>query len=63
MSKQSEQILVEQFVGQLQKPDYKYTAIAAEKALPANLKIQLEKHNFFSCIIHALSMLYPCVSS
>lgn len=45
MSKQSEQILEEQLVAQLQKLGYKYTFIADEKALLANLKTQLEKHN------------------
>lgn len=45
MSKQSEQILEEQLVTQLQKLGYKYAFIADEKALLANLKIQLEKHN------------------
>ncbi|GGF05952.1 type I restriction endonuclease subunit R [Flavobacterium limi] len=45
MSKQSEQILEEQLVAQLQKLGYKYAVIADEKALLANLKIQLEKHN------------------
>ncbi|MDX8568368.1 type I restriction endonuclease subunit R [Elizabethkingia sp. HX XZB] len=45
MSKQSEQILEEQLVVQLQKLGYKYAFIADEKALLANLKTQLEKHN------------------
>ncbi len=45
MSKQSEQILEEQLIGQLQKLGYKYAFIADEKALLANLKTQLEKHN------------------
>lgn len=45
MSKQSEQILEEQLVAQLQKLGYKYAVIADEKALLANLKTQLEKHN------------------
>lgn len=45
MSKQSEQILEEQLVTQLQKLGYKYAFIADEKALLANLKTQLEKHN------------------
>lgn len=45
MSKQSEQILEEQLVAQLQKLGYKYVTIADEKGLLANLKIQLEKHN------------------
>lgn len=42
---QSEQILEEQLVAQLQKLGYKYAFIADEKALLANLKTQLEKHN------------------
>lgn len=45
MSKQSEQILEEQLVTQLQKLGYKYITIADEKSLLANLKTQLEKHN------------------
>ena len=45
MSKQSEQILEEQLVAQLQKLGYKYAVIADEKSLLANLKMQLEKHN------------------
>lgn len=45
MSKQSEQILEEQLVAQLQKLGYKYVSIADEKGLLANLKNQLEKHN------------------
>lgn len=45
MSKQSEQILEEQLVAQLQKLGYKYVSIADEKRLLANLKNQLEKHN------------------
>lgn len=45
MSKQSEQILEEQLVAQLQKLGYKYAFIAEEKALLANLKTQLQKHN------------------
>ncbi|WP_209390141.1 type I restriction endonuclease subunit R [Chryseobacterium sp. RR2-3-20] len=45
MSKQSEQILEEQLVAQLQKLGYKYAFIADEKALLTNLKTQLEKHN------------------
>lgn len=45
MSKQSEQILEEQLVAQLQKLGYKYALIPDEKALLANLKTQLEKHN------------------
>jgi len=45
LSKQSEQILEEQLIDQLQKLGYKYAFIVDEKALLANLKIQLEKHN------------------
>lgn len=45
MGKQSEQILEEQLIAQLQNLGYKYAVIADEKALLANLKIQLEKHN------------------
>lgn len=45
MSKQSEQILEEQLIAQLQKLGYKYVAVADEKSLLANLKVQLEKHN------------------
>lgn len=45
MSKQSEQILEEQLLFQLQKLGYKYITIADEKSLLANLKTQLEKHN------------------
>ncbi len=45
MSKQSEQILEEQLVAQLKKLGYKYAFIADERALLANLKAQLEKHN------------------
>lgn len=45
MSKQSEQILEEQLVAQLQKLGYKCAFIADEKSLLANLKTQLEKHN------------------
>ncbi|MXS72086.1 HsdR family type I site-specific deoxyribonuclease [Flavobacteriaceae bacterium W22] len=45
MSKQSEQILEEQLLSQLQKLGYKYVTIADEKSLLANLKTQLEKHN------------------
>lgn len=45
MSKQSEQILEEQFIVQLQKLGYKYVNLKDEKALEVNLKNQLEKHN------------------
>lgn len=45
MSKQSEQILEEQLIIQLQKLGYKYITIADEDSLLSNLKTQLEKHN------------------
>ncbi len=45
MSKQPEQILEEQLVGQLQKLNYSLVLIKDEKELIANLKSQLEKHN------------------
>ena len=45
MPKQSEQILEEQLIAQLQKLGYQYISIRDEKALLTNLKIQLEKHN------------------
>jgi len=45
MAKQSEQILEEQFVAQLQKLGYAKIIIKDETALVANLKTQLEKHN------------------
>lgn len=45
MSKQSEQILEEQLIVQLQKLGYKYSPITNEKELLVNLKTQLEKHN------------------
>jgi type I restriction enzyme R subunit len=45
MSKQSEQILEEQLIAQLQKLGYAYTVINSEKDLLINLKAQLEKHN------------------
>lgn len=48
MSKQSEQILEEQLIAQLQKLGYAYLPISDEKALIANLKNQLEKHNQIS---------------
>jgi len=48
MSKQSEQILEEQLLAQLQKLGYAYLSIAEEKGLLANLKSQLEKHNHMS---------------
>lgn len=45
MSKQSEQILEEQLIVQLQKLGYQYLVINSEKDLLLNLKAQLEKHN------------------
>jgi type I restriction enzyme R subunit len=45
LSRQSEQILEEQLITQLQKLGYKYVAVNGEAALLANLKSQLEKHN------------------
>lgn len=45
MAKQSEQILEEQLIVQLQKLGYKYVTIKDERDLLANLKVQLEKHN------------------
>lgn len=45
MSKQSEQVLENQLIEQLQKLSYQYVAIGDEKSLLANLKTQLEKHN------------------
>lgn len=45
MSKQSEQVLEEQLIEQLQKLGYQYITIADEKSLLSNLKTQLEKHN------------------
>jgi type I restriction enzyme R subunit len=45
MAKQSEQILEEQLVAQLQKLGYKYALINDEADLLVNLKAQLEKHN------------------
>ncbi len=45
MSKQSEQILEEQLIAQLQKLGYSFTVINSEKDLLGNLKSQLEKHN------------------
>jgi type I restriction enzyme R subunit len=45
MSKQSEQVLEEQLIAQLQKLGYGYIVIKDEKALLHNLKGQLEKHN------------------
>ena len=48
MSKQSEQILEEQLIAQLQKLGYGYISISDEKGLLGNLKNQLEKHNNIS---------------
>lgn len=48
MPKQSEQVLEEQLITQLQKLGYAYFPIADEKGLLANLKSQLEKHNQIS---------------
>lgn len=45
MTKQSEQILEEQLIENLKRLGYQYVAIADEKALLANLKSQVEKHN------------------
>jgi len=45
MAKQSEQILEEQFIVQLQKLGYTYVQIDGEVDLLFNLKRQLEKHN------------------
>lgn len=48
MSKQSEQVLEEKLVAQLQKLGYQYISVTDEKSLLANLKTQLEKHNNIS---------------
>ncbi|MCB9001851.1 MAG: type I restriction endonuclease subunit R [Bacteroidales bacterium] len=48
MSKQSEQILEEKLIAQLQKLGYQYGPISNEEGLLVNLKKQLEKHNNFS---------------
>jgi type I restriction enzyme R subunit len=45
MSRQSEQILEEQLIAQLQKLGYGYIVINSEKDLLLHLKGQLEKHN------------------
>lgn len=62
MSKQSEQVLEEQLIEQLQKLGYQYVTIPDEKSLLANLKTQLEKHNRiqfsdseFEKVIHILN--------
>ncbi|MCK9480898.1 MAG: type I restriction endonuclease subunit R [Bacteroidia bacterium] len=48
MAKQSEQILEEQLIAQLQKLGYGYISLNSEAALLGNLKNQLEKHNNIS---------------
>ena len=48
MSRQSEQILEEQLIAQLQKLGYGYITLNNEAALLGNLKNQLEKHNQIS---------------
>lgn len=48
MAKQSEQILEEQLIANLQKLGYDYVNIVDEEALVGNLKLQLEKHNKIS---------------
>jgi type I restriction enzyme R subunit len=45
MSKQSEQILEEKLISQLQHLNYEYVSIPDESSLLSNLKKQLEKHN------------------
>jgi type I restriction enzyme R subunit len=45
LSKQSEQVLEEKLITQLQKLGYKYISISNGKSLIINLKAQLEKHN------------------
>jgi type I restriction enzyme R subunit len=45
MPKQSEQILEEQLITNLQKLGYQYVLLSNELALVQNLKVQLEKHN------------------
>ena len=45
MSKQSEAILENQLIAQLQKMGYKLAPITNEQDLLDNLKTQLEKHN------------------
>lgn len=45
MAKQSEQILEEQLIVQLQKLGYQYVSLHDDKAMLVNLKTQLEKHN------------------
>jgi type I site-specific restriction-modification system R (restriction) subunit len=48
MPKQSEQILEEKLIVQLQKMGYQYVSIFSENDLLLNLKNQLEKHNQIS---------------
>ena len=48
MAKQSEQILEEQVIVQLQKLGYRYIVLNSEKDILLNLKGQLEKHNAVS---------------
>lgn len=48
MPKQSEQILEEQLITNLQKLGYQYVPLSNESALVQNLKLQLEKHNNIS---------------
>ncbi len=48
MSKQSEQVLEEKLIAQLQKLGYQYISVVDEAGLLANLKTQLEKHNNIS---------------
>ena len=57
MSRQSEQILEEQLITQLQKLGYSYIVINSEKDLLLNLKGQLEKHNQSN--IQDISLLPP----
>ncbi|UKT62702.1 type I restriction endonuclease subunit R [Pedobacter mucosus] len=45
MAKQSEQILEEQLIANLQKLGYDYVILTNEEALVRNLQAQLEKHN------------------
>ncbi len=45
MAKQSEQILEEQLIAQLQKLGYGYIVISGDKDLLLNLKGQLEEHS------------------
>jgi len=45
LGKQSEQVLEELLITQLQKLGYRYILISDERALLLNLKAQLEKHN------------------